>query len=195
MTSRLEQVALLRSEDPRLRAINIAKQIGCSRELVRQILLRLRLPTNPTGYRVRTLRHCRNCGGEISYRRWKGESLCRACKWRKYHVLVTCTECGKTFERERRQMRAGALLTRSPSALFQMLPQTKFFCNRDCQARWGGKNYGYKNLPHKGPQAQCKRGHPLEGDNLYVSPFTGARHCKACQRYRRSKKRKEMSHA
>lgn len=29
---------------------------------------------------------------------------------------------------------------------------------------------------------ECKRGHALEGDNLYVNPKSGARTCKACRR-------------
>lgn len=28
---------------------------------------------------------------------------------------------------------------------------------------------------------QCKRGHPLSGDNLYVNPHSGKRTCKTCQ--------------
>lgn len=28
----------------------------------------------------------------------------------------------------------------------------------------------------------CKRGHPLSGENLYVTPSTGYRHCRACTR-------------
>lgn len=38
----------------------------------------------------------------------------------------------------------------------------------------------------------CKRGHPLSGDNLYVSP-RGARMCKACADLRRSGKAEPVS--
>lgn len=29
-------------------------------------------------------------------------------------------------------------------------------------------------------KTHCKRGHPLSGDNLYIRPSNGARHCRAC---------------
>jgi hypothetical protein len=33
-------------------------------------------------------------------------------------------------------------------------------------------------------KTRCKRDHPLEGDNLYIEPATGARVCRACRRER-----------
>lgn len=37
----------------------------------------------------------------------------------------------------------------------------------------------------KAKRTHCKRGHPLKGDNLYVSP-SGKRFCKACKRAARA---------
>ncbi len=34
-------------------------------------------------------------------------------------------------------------------------------------------------------QTECKRGHPLSGDNLYVQPKNGYRYCKTCRRVSR----------
>jgi transposase-like protein len=58
--------------------------------------------------------------------------------------------------------------------------------------------HGYRELPesqksskylgraiYEGPmQGNCKRGHPLTGDNLYVVPKTGNRACRECGRMR-----------
>mgnify|MGYP001141514056 CR=1 FL=1 len=35
-------------------------------------------------------------------------------------------------------------------------------------------------------QSECKHGHPLSGENLYVQPKTGYRYCRTCQRRRRA---------
>ena len=37
------------------------------------------------------------------------------------------------------------------------------------------------------PEDYCKRGHKMEGDNLYFIPTRGARTCRACRVYRRKK--------
>ncbi len=42
-------------------------------------------------------------------------------------------------------------------------------------------------------QTHCKRGHPLSGNNLYVDPKTGRRHCRECRRaHDREMYRKKM---
>ena len=46
-----------------------------------------------------------------------------------------------------------------------------------------GRDY-YSNRTH------CDKGHPLSGDNLYISPSTGARSCKICMAEYRAAYRK-----
>ncbi len=47
-------------------------------------------------------------------------------------------------------------------------------------------------------KTHCKRGHPLSGDNLYIHPTRGRRHCKACAAWRHivclKKKMTEVCH-
>lgn len=43
-------------------------------------------------------------------------------------------------------------------------------------------------------QLNCKHGHPLSGDNLYMTPL-GARNCRACQQIRYAKKKKRRDDA
>lgn len=40
-------------------------------------------------------------------------------------------------------------------------------------------------------KTHCPQGHPLSGDNLYVVPKTGIRHCRACDRERQAARRAE----
>ena len=149
-----QQITFLRNENPHLRATDIARQLGCSREYVRQVLVKLELPTDPTGFRIRMLRFCRNCGCGISYMLWSGSGLCPTCHWYKHHVIVICTECKKPIIRRISMMRAGALLTRRMSKIYCARPQTNFFCNRVCYWRWVGKNHGRKkNRLHNVPQS------------------------------------------
>lgn len=48
--------------------------------------------------------------------------------------------------------------------------------------------------PLMGPITHCKRGHPLSGDNLWVSPNGKRRMCRACNEFR-EKQRKERGKA
>lgn len=40
---------------------------------------------------------------------------------------------------------------------------------------------GGSPLAHKARQTECIHGHPLSGDNLYISPKRGQRQCKTCR--------------
>jgi hypothetical protein len=39
---------------------------------------------------------------------------------------------------------------------------------------------------HQASQTECKRGHPLSGDNLYVNPASNSRQCRKCQAIHRT---------
>ncbi len=41
---------------------------------------------------------------------------------------------------------------------------------------------------HNARKTHCKRGHALEGDNLYIDPGQGARHCRACEKLGRERR-------
>ena len=45
----------------------------------------------------------------------------------------------------------------------------------------------------KAKRTHCKRGHPLRGDNLYVSP-RGSRSCKACRKISKAEYRLKQGH-
>jgi hypothetical protein len=54
---------------------------------------------------------------------------------------------------------------------------------------------GYEPRPAHGPIKQvCKRGHPLEGDNVYVAP-SGRRACKVCMREGATRRYREKGQA
>ncbi len=57
-------------------------------------------------------------------------------------------------------------------------------------ARWPDKpprRCGYKRLSVR---TTCRRGHPLEGDNLYISPGESKRYCRACRDLNRKRRAK-----
>jgi len=43
-----------------------------------------------------------------------------------------------------------------------------------------------KNGHHNSNRSHCRRGHPYDEENLYVTPSTGARQCLACRKIVRS---------
>ena len=79
------KIAEIRNLKPDARAASIAKDLGVSRELVRQYLKQLGLPTkfDPVP------NFCPWCGEQISLR---AES-CRPCRSRSCRVEVKCSTC------------------------------------------------------------------------------------------------------
>ena len=67
------------------------------------------------------------------------------------------------------------------------------FCNRRHLGLWVAYNHGFPAHPENRLHpllTHCKRGHPLEGDNLWVSPNgSHTRKCKACGRLRKQMRR------
>jgi RNA polymerase subunit RPABC4/transcription elongation factor Spt4 len=47
----------------------------------------------------------------------------------------------------------------------------------------------------RGRLKACKRGHPLEGKNIYICPKTGSRACVQCQNLRARQYRKRLKDA
>jgi len=86
-----ERVRAMREENPKALAINIAKEIGVSRERVRQILVRLDLPTRIP---VEPLNWCCFCVKPIR----EGRLYCnRICHKRAHRVQLVCRACGVPF--------------------------------------------------------------------------------------------------
>ncbi len=86
-----ERVWAIREGNPRALAVNIAKEVGVSRERVRQILVRFDLPTRilkePTNW-------CCFCVKPIP----KAKLYCsRYCHERGHKVQVVCRACGVEF--------------------------------------------------------------------------------------------------
>lgn len=90
------KIQRLRKQDPEIKASDMAKILGISRERVRQILLMLKLPTQvPPNDKF-----CKDCGVHLSPSRYKRQKRCVSCrkiyiKHRSW-VEVQCTWCGKS---------------------------------------------------------------------------------------------------
>jgi len=119
----VDKVAELRWQNPRMRASAIARQVGVSRERVRQILVQLRLPTRfPIQSKL-----CRNCSVKIP--RKNVSDLCRKC--RQEEVTLICDECGQQYS-----------VLRSREKAKQKRGHKHRFCSRECVGKWTGKHYG-----------------------------------------------------
>jgi len=111
------EVQRARQDDPRVKAIVMARDIGVSRERVRQVLTSLSLTTN-----FRRQWFCKDCGtGVASY-----AIRCRACYFKSLYTTFACEECG-TAKR--------ILIT----DLKRLHPR---FCSKKCQGKWFGRVYG-----------------------------------------------------
>jgi len=118
-----EPIIQERKNDPYVTMTLIANKFGVSKQYVEQVL-------RHEGVRTRRILHthpCLQCKEEVSLRK----KFCnRKCQLKFYRIILTCDECGKTFER----MRCDAILTlrtpRTPKA-----PIKLWFCNHKCQGK------------------------------------------------------------
>jgi len=124
---RRKKIVALRQSDPKmtLQAIGNDKEVGLSRERVRQILNDEGLPSSGIDAR-RIIRYCIQCGKEL---KGKIKSFCNKDCISAYHNnTFVCEACGKTFTRPKSyNIRKGVL--QSPIR----------FCNRKCLGAWMGR--------------------------------------------------------
>lgn len=86
-----ERVWAIREENPRALAIDISKEVGVSRERIRQILIDLGLPTK---FRKEPTNWCALCVQPIPDTRLYCN---RRCQERAHRVEVVCAGCGVQF--------------------------------------------------------------------------------------------------
>jgi len=83
-----------RQELKRGEAAEIARRAGCSREWVRQVMLRLHVTVEQA-----PVKQCESCGRRI----YKGSTRdkCVECWRQSLRITLTCSACGKEFQRLR----------------------------------------------------------------------------------------------
>ena len=121
-----EVIVRIRRKEPNKPAAHIARELGVSRERVRQLLVELDLPTNTARKPV----YCIDCGKRR--RNSTKTGYCRKC-WIKYQyeqslITLICDSCGLSFRRQRK---------------YVDFNYHHYFCNHRCQGRWLGLNYGF----------------------------------------------------
>ena len=114
------KVAELRQQNPKIKAVDMAKQLGTSKEWIGCVLTRLGLPTNFRAER----RFCSSCGKRIDSRGRTG--LCKTCRKRTYTTLI-CEMCKREYQVLLSQFRKN-----------QKRGYQHHFCGRRCMAlyRW-----------------------------------------------------------
>jgi len=124
MRGRREQIIKIKEAYPDKTGIEIARELGISRQRVNLILLK-------GGYsrprRRRSVKYCAECGKALS-NTIKG-NFCLACYKDDLHrrstVNLTCAHCGKEFIRT-----IGYVHNAVKKG------QKRFFCGRSCLAKW-----------------------------------------------------------
>lgn len=149
-----EEIKRLRLEHPEWTLDEIASSLSdkLTRERVRQILVKLQLPTRHTPkYECVECKGRFNKGRKSTCTRGCDERFrCVACHINIHSVFSNCTSCGKTVRRGRAlsaqsvdgsQRRNKSLL--SLGLVPEEHPATGLiFCDRKCQGHWFGSNHG-----------------------------------------------------
>ena len=136
-----------RTELERGEAARIARDLGCSRERVRQVARQLGVTTKPP----LEPQSCTGCGKAMAYKKTR---LCQSCRSKNALVSLKCANCGRTFER--RQGLHNAYLRRTVTRR-----RRGPVCSRQCSAKiprscsWCGQPVGLRWRPHITPQAFC----------------------------------------
>ena len=125
-----QRVLDIRKKDPMRKAIDIAIELGISRERVRQLLNQLGLPTNLQNPKQIYL--CRNCGHRIRFSQ-RVSMLCFICRTRTLYQELTCDVCGKRFPRR------NSVVTAAKKRGYQ-----RTFCSAECNGRYNGTHFGFQ---------------------------------------------------
>lgn len=183
MTPRAQQILALALKDPSRWAASIAREVGASKEYVRQVLVKAGLPTahwNP--------RRCIRCGKRMGFkpktastgqRHLRRLDTCYACRaiLRVTEDMYPCETCGKMVHRFPKQADAVDFIACSPTcraiATHQRNPAFGIAGSANLRA--------YREQLRTRPA--CKHGHPWTEENTYRYP-SGGRACRTCQRER-----------
>ncbi len=135
-----------RTQLERGEAAAIAREVGCSREYVRQVMRRLGVTIKPPAVPP----SCTGCGRPMPNAKTR---TCQSCRRKNAFVTLKCAYCGKDFERRRSlhdaYVRRTATQRRGP------------VCSRGCTATeprscsWCGRSVGNRWRSRMGLQAFC----------------------------------------
>jgi len=126
MATTRERIIELRMQDPDMKAVRMAELLGISREAVRQILVKLKIPTN--FWRPPAL--CIDCGKLLGYNH--SHKRCFPCYSKFHHTTLICDGCGVSYE------------LRLSEAKTTLKRNKHHFHNYSCRSKWLGRTYGFK---------------------------------------------------
>ena len=116
-----DRAPVLRVQHPDWSGEQIAREIGCTRERVRQVLSDAKLPTGARLY-YRICWYCGKAVGKSPTRNPKLYEVCPNCRAIIYQAVMTCDWCGRVRLRPRK------IYNRSDH----------HFCNHHCSGKWLG---------------------------------------------------------
>lgn len=155
----------LRIDHPEYTLQQIGTELGVTRERVRQILKKNGLET----CKYREFNYCDNCGGKARH----NNKFCSSveCRLDYYRIDLKCAQCGKI----KKMLKTDYINKHINNPLYS--GNGRVFCNKVCQGRWLGTNYG--RCVRKA-QTHCKRGHDLSNAYVYTRNGYTTRKCKEC---------------
>jgi len=122
-TPRQGQIAAIKKKDPNKRQVDIARELGISRQRVHQVIKDLGYPPVVI---LDIPSYCANCGKNLS-KQTKGD-LCWDCHLADLHnrslVKLTCPQCGRVFTKRR-----GYVSSQRKRGYRQ------FFCGGSCRSK------------------------------------------------------------
>ena len=125
MNANTAKVIALKIYNPEIKAIEIAKLVGVSRERVRQILIKYDMPTKVS----KMHRPCVRCGEDVKH--YVNLFCSSECRYLNFNIELECEVCKERFYR---------LRTRHELNLNRGYEHV--YCSKQCQGHWLGKNYG-----------------------------------------------------
>lgn len=122
-TPRQDQIAAIKKRYPHKQQVDIARELGISRQRVHQVIKDLGYPPVVI---LDIPSYCANCGKKLA-KQTKG-NLCWNCHLADLHtrslVELTCPQCGRIFFRRRGYVNSQ-----------RKCGYRQFFCNRSCRSK------------------------------------------------------------
>ena len=126
MTTR-DLVKLYRDENPKMKASEIGRKIGVSRQRISELLREMGMETKI----LLPIRYCQECKNPIDRDNRNGKFCSLACYYKQGRTQLVCTECGREYHRC-----SSTIKRKGPDS-------SGDFCTRVCYGLHLSKRYGF----------------------------------------------------
>lgn len=135
--SRIKEVLVLKDDNPQLSLAEIGREVGLSRERVRQII-----KASGKVYKKVDKEICPLCQGQKKPR----TKYCKTCYHKLRTIVLKCPQCGKEIERRKS----------SYTYRKEKQHQLDFYCSRECLGKTLGTTYTTREYRSLSPEDRSK---------------------------------------